>query len=82
MLDDIIDTVSLIYVVAILVRWGVSARLPQHESAPWFVRVKEATDPLLVAIRRVVPPLGGFDATYLVAVVVVRVAAKFFIWIL
>jgi uncharacterized protein YggT (Ycf19 family) len=76
---DYVNALFLVYLVLILVRillsWAQQARpLPYSTWLRASVRfVEETTDPYLNVFRRFIPPLGPFDLSPILAIVVLAI---------
>lgn len=70
-----------VYFVILLVRvifsWAQAfgARIPDA-LAPVYKLVYDVTEPLLAPFRRIIPPAGMFDLSFLVAVILLQTAAS------
>jgi YggT family protein len=69
---------TLLIVVRALLSWFPSVDY-DHPLIEWIVRI---TDPILLPVRRVLPPLGGLDLSPLVAILLVRFAGYLLMQIL
>lgn len=70
LISDAAQVLALLIIVRALLTWIPSVDYG-HPVLRAIVRV---TDPLLLPIRRVVPPLGGIDVTPIVALILIQVA--------
>jgi YggT family protein len=77
---DYVSALFLVYLVLILLRillsWVQQARpLPYRPSLRAVVRfIEETTDPYLNLFRRLLPPLGPFDLSPILAILVLALA--------
>ena len=80
--------IQLVYWLFSAVIWIMFARivLSFFPAIDWYKQpyraVKEITDPILLPFRKLIPPLGGFDFSPIVAFLVVEVLRKIVIRIL
>ncbi|HKX19223.1 MAG TPA: YggT family protein [bacterium] len=70
LISDAAQVLALLVIVRALLTWIPSIDYG-HPVLRAIVRV---TDPILLPIRRVVPPLGGFDVTPIAALLLIQVA--------
>ena len=70
LISDAAQVLALLIIVRALLTWIPSVDYG-HPVLRAIVRV---TDPILLPIRRVVPPLGGIDVTPIVALILIQVA--------
>lgn len=70
LISDAAQALALLIIVRALLTWIPSVDY-QHPVVRAIVRV---TDPVLLPIRRVVPPLGGIDVTPIAALLLIQVA--------
>lgn len=70
LISDAAQVLALLIIVRALLTWIPSVDYG-HPVLRTIVRV---TDPILLPIRRVVPPLGGIDVTPIVALILIQVA--------
>jgi YggT family protein len=61
---------TLVMFVYALVSWVPSLR------GPWFNYVAMLVEPVLVPVRRVIPPVGGLDLSFLIVVIVIQLVAR------
>jgi uncharacterized protein YggT (Ycf19 family) len=78
---SLIHLISWVLIIILVTRWVVSGILTQYENTGWYLQIKDATEPLLAGIRKLVPSFAGFDFSYIIAIVAIRLAAKVLIWI-
>jgi len=67
-LAQLIDLYTVIVFIAVIVSWF---RLPPDNSVARFTRM--LTEPVLAPIRRVIPPVGGLDASPMILLILLRV---------
>ncbi len=72
-IGDIIWIYELIIVSRIFLSW-----IPHNREHPAVVFLYKATEPVLEPVRRVIPPIGGFDISPLVVFFFLAVIAKIF----
>jgi len=72
----LIEKAATIYILVLIGRWFIEFLLPQYVNTGWFLKIKDFTEPLLNMIRNVIPRLGNFDVSYIVAIIGIRVASK------
>lgn len=70
LISDAAQLLALLIIVRALLTWIPSVDY-QHPVVRGIVRV---TDPILLPIRRFVPPLGGMDVTPIAALLLIQVA--------
>lgn len=70
LISDAAQVLALLIIVRALLTWIPSVDYG-HPVLRAIVRV---TDPILLPIRRVVPPLGGIDVTPIAALILIQVA--------
>jgi YggT family protein len=71
MLGQLISLYSFVVLVAVVLSWIPAARGTQ------FARLIEAvTEPVFERVRRVVPPMGGFDMSPLVVMIGLQVLRR------
>ena len=73
LLIRLIDVYSLIVVASVVVSW---TNLPRDHPAVRLLH--QLTEPVLVPIRKVLPPMGGIDFSPLVLLIGLRVLAGLF----
>ncbi len=79
MIRNLLDFLATLYVIVLIFRWLVKTFIPQYQNTGWFLKVKDITEPLLVAIRKIIPPYKGIDFSYLIAVLGVLILTKLLI---
>jgi len=72
LLIDVIDKLFLIYMIMIFVRI-LGSWIPDFQSHPIMRFVSHYTDPYLNIFRKVIPPLGVFDLSPIVAIIALQV---------
>lgn len=74
---DILCTLADLYILVIIGRSIASffPIAPDSPFAPVVLLAQRATEPVLAPIRRVIPDLGGFDLSPVVAIIGVRIVA-------
>jgi len=73
-LINIIDLYSLVVLVAVILSW---VQLPHDNPVSQFVN--RMTDPVLVPIRRALPPMGGLDFSPIILLVGLQLLKGFLI---
>ncbi len=68
---DILDELIKIYVVIMLV-YAVVSWIPSIRGR-WTSYIAMLVEPVLSPVRRVIPPLGGLDLSFLVVIIVLQV---------
>ena len=71
-LVDVIDTLFLIFTIMIIIRI-FSSWFPDFRGSTVVRFVSYYTDPYLNLFRRIIPPLGMFDLSPIVAILALRV---------
>ncbi len=72
LLIEVIDKLFLIYFIMILIRI-LGSWVPDFQGHPFMRFVAYYTDPYLNMFRRVIPPLGVFDLSPIVAIIVLQI---------
>lgn len=78
---ELICAALQIYFIILLVRvifsWvqAFGGRLPDA-AEPVYRLVHQVTEPVLVPFRRIIPPVGMFDISFLVAIIVLQAIAR------
>ncbi len=70
-LRTIADLYGWVLIARVIVSW-----LPVDPFSPWVRFLHEATEPVLAPIRRVLPPLGGFDLSPMVALLLLELVKR------
>ena len=70
-----ISILATVLWVAIFIRAILSWIMPQGGSGVMRVLV-DITEPVLAPIRRILPPLGGFDLSPIVAIILIQVVSN------
>jgi YggT family protein len=78
LVSDVAQVLALLIIVRVVLSWIPSVDYG-HPVIRAIIRV---TDPLLLPIRRLVPPLGGLDVTPIAALLLIQVARYLLINIL
>ncbi len=78
LIDKAIWILTLLIIVRAVLSWGPSIDY-WHPLIHWIMRI---TDPVLLPVRRVLPPVGGLDLSPLVAILLVRFAGYLLMQIL
>ncbi len=81
-MGKLIEFAANIYVLLFLVRWVVEGLLSQYQNSGWFLRIKDVTNPVLNIARRYLPTMQGFDFSYIVSILAIKVIAKLIVVIL
>jgi YggT family protein len=70
----------LIYVVNIytilLLVYAVISWVPDLRRGRWVYYLASVVEPLLIPIRRIIPPLGGLDLAFLVLLLVIQLLIR------
>jgi YggT family protein len=66
-----------IMLVRVILSWvqAFGTRLPEA-AEPIFKLVYQLTEPVLAPFRKIIPPVGMFDISFLVAIIVLQVVAS------
>ena len=75
-MDWIIDKAATLYILIIVARWLIELVTPQYVNTGWFLKIKDITEPLLKMIRNLIPRLGNFDFSYIVAIIGIRLTSN------
>ena len=73
--NQVIDLYIIVLIVAVITSWLIAFGVvnPYNQVVSFITRIYEAlTEPLLVHIRRFIPPIGGLDLSILVLFIGVR----------
>lgn len=71
-IDRIVSLLTYLIIIRALLSWIPSVDY-RHPLMSLLIRV---TDPVLVPVRRVMPPAGGFDLSPLVAILLLNLASQ------
>jgi len=71
---DIVGKIFLLYQLLMLI-YAVVSWVPSLRGR-WFDYVAMAVEPVLVPVRRIIPPLGGLDLSFLVVLIVLQIVAR------
>jgi YggT family protein len=78
LVSDVAQILALLIIVRAVLTW-----IPSVDYGHPVIRtVIRITDPVLLPIRRVVPPLGGIDVTPIVALILIEIARNLLVRIL
>ncbi|HLW47493.1 MAG TPA: YggT family protein [bacterium] len=78
LVSDVAQLLALLIIVRAVLSW-----IPSIDYGHPVIRaIFRVTDPVLLPIRRLVPPLGGFDVTPIAALLLIQVARYLLINIL
>ena len=66
----ILNAYTLVMLVYALVSWVPSMR------GRWFDYVAMLVEPVLTPVRRVIPPMGGLDLSFLIVLLVIQLVAR------
>ena len=81
-LIELVEKAAWIVTVLIIIR-AVLTWIPSvdygHPLIRWITRL---TDPIMVPVRRLLPPVGGLDLSPLIAILLVQIAGYFLVRIL
>lgn len=72
-LSFIVATLAQLLILAIIIRAILTWFPPSRTLAPVSAMLGDVTDPVLRPIQRRLPPLGGFDFSPLIAIILVSV---------
>ncbi len=78
LVSDVIQLLTLLIVVRALLTWIPSVDYG-HPLIRLIIRV---TDPILEPVRRALPPLGGFDLSPIVAIVLLQLVGELLVRLL
>ena len=78
LVSDVAQVLALLIIVRALLTWVPSV----DYGHPLIRAIVRITDPVLLPIRRLVPPLGGIDVTPIAALLLIQVARYLLINIL
>jgi|GEM_PF-6041078 len=70
----LIDTAGDVLIIVLIFRWVVESFIVEWQATPWFLKIRNITEPLLAFCRKSVPPVQGIDLSYIVAILGVKVA--------
>lgn len=68
-LATVINVIYYVFVIALLVRMILSFVGPYKYEQVWRI-VGDLTEPVLAPVRRILPPMGGFDFSPLIVLLV------------
>jgi YggT family protein len=71
---DVVSKLFGLYIVLMLL-YAVVSWVPSLRGR-WSDYVAMAVEPVLVPIRRVIPPLGGLDLSFLVVIIVLQLVMR------
>ena len=74
LLGDVLSKVVTIYTILLFV-YAVVSWLPDLRGA-WVQYIAMFIEPVLIPIRRVIPPLGGLDIAFLVLLLVLQLVVR------
>jgi len=78
LVSDVAQVLALLIIVRVVLSW-----IPSVDYAHPVIRaIVRITDPVLLPIRRLVPPLGGLDLTPIAALLLIQIARYLLINIL
>jgi YggT family protein len=66
-----VHTLISVYVLIMLV-YAVVSWVPSFRGR-WFSYVAMLVDPVLIPVRRIIPPLGGLDLSFLIVIILLQV---------
>ena len=78
LVSDVAQVLALLIIVRAVLTWIPSVD-HGHPAIRTIVRI---TDPVLLPIRRVIPPLGGIDVTPIAALLLIEIARNLLVRIL
>lgn len=75
LISDVVQVLSLLIIVRAVLTW-----IPSVDYGHPVIRaIVAVTDPVLLPIRRLIPPLGGIDITPIVALILIQIVGTFLI---
>ena len=74
-LYNFIDIFTRVVTIAIFIR-AILSWFPMASGNPVSTIINQVTDPILMPLRRVIPPLGMMDITPLVAIILLQVISE------
>jgi YggT family protein len=78
LISDVAQVLALLIIVRVVLTW-----IPSVDSGHPVIRtIIRITDPILLPIRRVVPPLGGIDVTPIAALLLIEIVRTLLIRVL
>ena len=75
-IGDLLQLYVLVLIVRAVLSWFPIR--PDSGLVPVIRALDAVIDPLLMPLRRVIPPLGMFDMSYLVLIIIVEIVASAF----
>jgi YggT family protein len=69
-LAQVLNTVVLVYTIILLI-YAVVSWIPDLRGQ-WVYYLARVVDPVLVPIRRIIPPIGGLDLAFLVLILILN----------
>ena len=78
LISDVAQVLALLIIVRVVLTW-----IPSVDNGHPVIRtIIRITDPILLPIRRVVPPLGGIDVTPIAALLLIEIVRTLLIRVL
>ena len=74
-LATVLKYVVNIYMLLLLV-YAVTSWIPDLRRGPWAYYLASVIEPVLVPIRRIIPPLGGVDLAFLVLLLFLQLGVQ------
>jgi len=62
----------------VLIAYAILSYLPDVRG-PWVDALGRLVEPVLIPLRRVIPPLGGFDLSFLALLIIIQVVQRMII---
>jgi uncharacterized protein YggT (Ycf19 family) len=81
-MSSLLNFLANLYVAILIVRWAIETFITQYQNTGWFLKLRDITEPVLITIRKIIPPFRGIDFSYLIAIVAVKLLAKLLIVLL
>lgn len=73
-LSQILNTIVWLYTIVLLI-YAVASWIPDARGR-WLEYLAMAVEPVLNPIRRIIPPMGGFDIAFLVLLLVLQMIVR------
>ncbi len=78
LISDVAQVLALLIIVRAVLTWVPSV----DHGHPVIRAIVRVTDPVLVPIRRLIPPLGGIDVTPIAALLLIEIARNLLVRVL
>lgn len=79
MFAKLIDLITTLYACLFVARWVIDTFFQQQQATGWYLKIKDATEPVLSWVRQLIPPFKGFDFTYIIVIVGIKLIARLLI---